>query len=471
MLNFFAFLFALTLLVSVHEWGHYRVAVALGVKVLRFSIGLGSPVWRWIKPNQRKGQDTEVTIGWLPLGGYVLMLDEAQGPVSPEQAQQAFNRKPLWARALIVAAGPVANLALAVLLLAAAAWWGQNEPMALISTPIAQSAADKAGLISGERVVAAGLAPCDSLEPLALHSISSFGDLLPQAAEALRQGQDLELDVQDADADALSGAPRRVRLLFAHLPPLAKEEQGSPLEAWGLGGPRAAATVVKVEPGSPAALAGLLAGDRVLKVQGQTVPDAQFLRQTIRQSVVSGVARPMVFEVSRMDQVLEVQVQPAVVMQGQQQQQIGRMGAVVGATPSLQWVSHGALESVALGAQKTYALTVLTVRMLGGLFSGQGGLEQLGGPLTIADQAGRSAQLGLTAYLGFLGFLSISLGVLNLLPLPMLDGGHLMYYLWELLTGKPVSSDWVNVLQKVGLMLLVAVMVTALVNDGIRFLR
>ena len=126
---------------------------------------------------------------------------------------------------------------------------------------------------------------------------------------------------------------------------------------------------------------------------------------------------------------------------------------------------------MALGAQKTYALTVLTVRMLGGLFSGQGGLEQLGGPLTIADQAGRSAQLGLTAYLGFLGFLSISLGVLNLLPLPMLDGGHLMYYLWELLTGKPVSSDWVNVLQKVGLMLLVAVMVTALVNDGIRLLR
>ena len=477
MLNFWAFLFALTLLVSVHEWGHYRVAVALGVKVLRFSIGLGSPVWRWTKPNQRQGQDTEVTIGWLPLGGYVLMLDEAQGPVNPAQSHQAFNRQPLWARALIVAAGPVANLALAVLLLAAAAWWGQDEPMALISTPFAQSAADKAGLIGGERVVAAGTVPSDSLEPLALRSISSFGDLLPQAAEALRQGQDWELEVQNADADAnansdvnaLAGSSRRVRLLFAHLPPLLKEEQGSPLDVWGLGGPRAAATVVKVEPGSPAALAGLLAGDRVLKVQGQTVPDAQFLRQTIRQSVVSGVARPLVFEVSRTDQVLEVQVQAAVVMQGPQQ--IGRMGAVVGATPSLQWVSHGALESVALGAQKTYALTVLTVRMLGGLFSGQGGLEQLGGPLTIADQAGRSAQLGLTAYLGFLGFLSISLGVLNLLPLPMLDGGHLMYYLWELLTGKPVSSDWVNVLQKVGLMLLVAVMVTALVNDGIRLLR
>jgi len=467
MLNFWAFLLALTLLVSVHEWGHYRVAVALGVKVLRFSIGLGRPVWRWTKPNQRQGQDTEVTVGWLPLGGYVLMLDEAQGPVNPAQSHQAFNRQPLWARALIVAAGPAANLALAVLLFAAAAWWGQDEPMALISTPIAQSAADKAGLIGGERVVAAGVVPTDSLEPLALSSISSFGDLLPHAAEALRQGQDWALDVQDADASAV--APRRVRLFFAHLTVLDKGEQGSPLEVWGLGGPRSAAIVVKVEPASPAALAGLLPGDRVLKVQGQTVPDAQFLRQTIRQSVVSGVARPLVFEVARSGQWLQVHLQPALVMQGLQQ--IGRIGIVVGTTPRLEWVSHGALESVSLGARKTYDLTVLTVRMLGGLLSGQGGLDQLGGPLTIADQAGRSAQLGLMAYLGFLGFLSISLGVLNLLPMPMLDGGHLMYYLWELLTGKPVSSDWVNILQKVGLILLVTVMVTALVNDVIRFLR
>jgi regulator of sigma E protease len=147
------------------------------------------------------------------------------------------------------------------------------------------------------------------------------------------------------------------------------------------------------------------------------------------------------------------------------------MGAVVGALPTMQWVEQDLWDSVAFGIQKTYALTSLTLRMIGGLFTGQEGLDQLGGPLTIADQAGRSALMGITAYLGFLGFLSISLGVLNLLPLPMLDGGHLMYYLWELLTGQPVSSVWVNVLQKVGLMLLVAVMVTALVNDGMRLWR
>jgi regulator of sigma E protease len=467
MLTFLAFLFALTLLVSVHEWGHYRVAVALGVKVLRFSVGLGRPVWRWTKPHQRREQNTEFTLGWLPLGGFVMMLDEAQGPLSPGQSHQAFNRQPLWARALIVAAGPLANLVLAWLLLSAAAGWGQNEPMAILSTPLYQSAAEKAGLKGGERVVASAAVHNDQLEPLSLASVSGFGDLLSPATQALRLGQDWALDLEDDEASAQT--PRRVRLLFADLAPGAMDAQLSPLEAWGLGAPRAQAIVIRVEPDSPAALAGLKPGDQVLTVQGQRVGDAQFLRQTIRHSVVSGVADPLVLEVSRDNQVLALQLVPAVVVQGQQK--IGRMGAVVGATPRELWVAHDALDSLFAGARQTYVLTRVTLRMLEDLFAGQGSVAQLGGPITIADQAGRSAQLGLGAYLSFLGFLSISLGVLNLLPLPMLDGGHLMYYLWELLSGKPVSADWVNGLQKLGLMLLVALMATALVNDGMRLLR
>jgi regulator of sigma E protease len=467
MLTFIAFLFALTLLVSVHEWGHYRVAVGLGVKVLRFSVGLGRPVWRWTKRHQRRGQNTELTLGWLPLGGFVMMLDESQGSVSPAQSHQAFNRQPVWARALIVVAGPVANLVLAWLLLSAAAWWGQKESMAILSTPLSQSAAEKAGLKGGEQVVASAAVHHDQHEPISLNSVSSFGDLLPQAAQALRLGQDWDLELQDDETSAQ--APRRVRLHFADLAPGALNAQVPPLEAWGLGAPRAQATVLKVEPESPAALAGLQPGDLVLTVQGQTVADAQFLRQAIRHSVVSGVAEPLVLEVSRGNQVLSLPLVPAVVVQGQQK--IGRMGAVVGGTPRELWVAHEALDSLIAGARQTYALTGVTLRMLGDLLTGQGSVAQLGGPLTIADQAGRSAQLGLGAYLAFLGFLSVSLGVLNLLPLPMLDGGHLMYYLWELLSGKPVSSDWVNGLQKVGLMLLVALMATALVNDGIRLFR
>jgi len=473
MWNVGAFLLALTLLVSVHEWGHYRVAVALGVKVLRFSIGLGPAVWR--RSVRLHGQNTDLTLSALPLGGYVVMLDEAHGPVSPVEVHRAFNRQPLWARASIVAAGPVANLALAVLLFAAAAGWGQSEPAPILSTPLAHSPADLAGLVGAERVVAAAVVPGEDgadrdLALLPLKAIASYSDLLPMAAQALSQGQDWLLEVQAPGA--LAFETQKIRLRFAQLPDFnsfAKTESVSPLDTWGLGGPRAAALVGRVEPGSPAAQAGLRPGDQVRKVWGRSVPDAQFLRQAIRQSVDAGVAKPLDLEVLRADHVVLVHVQPAVVLQGAQS--IGRIGAVVGATPSMQWVSHGVFESVAIGIQKTHAVALRTARMIGGLLIGQGSLDQLGGPLAIADQAGRSAQLGFTAYLGFLGFLSISLGVLNLLPLPMLDGGHLMYYLWELLTGKPVSSDWVHVLQKVGLVLLVALMVTALVNDGIRLLR
>jgi regulator of sigma E protease len=349
MLTFLAFLFALTLLVSVHEWGHYRVAVGLGVKVLRFSVGLGRPVWRWTKPHQRRGQNTEFTLGWLPLGGFVMMLDEAQGPLSPGQSHQAFNRQPLWARALIVAAGPLANLVLAWLLLSATAWWGQNESMAILSTPLSQSAAEKAGLKGGEQVVASAAVHGDQPEPLLLSPVSSFGDLLPPAAQALRLGQDWEIELQDDETS--SHAPRRVRLHFADLAPGVLDAQASPWEAWGLGAPRAQATVSKVEPDSPAALAGLRPGDLVLTAQGQPVADAQFLRQIIRQSVVSGIASPLVLEVARNQEVIALKLVPAVVVQGQQM--VGRMGAVVGATPRVQWVDQGVWESLVSGAMKT----------------------------------------------------------------------------------------------------------------------
>ena len=467
MFHFLAFFFALTLLVSVHEWGHYRVAVALGVRVLRFSVGLGRPVWRWRQPDSKRGHSTEFSIGWLPLGGFVTLLDESVAPVEATSAHQAFNRQPLWARSLIVAAGPMANFALAVMLLSAAAWWGQSEPVAILSTPVPHSAADKAGLRGGEHVVAAGELNDDTLVLTPLRPVTSFNDLSNQAAQALASGRDWELEI--AELDSAGSEPKRVRLQFAHTPPSENAQQASALSLWGIGAPRSAARIVQIEPGSPAALAGLQAGDWVRSVNGHQVPDAQFLRYAIRQSYALAGATPLAMTVSRDHLVLDVKVQPALVDQGGQK--TGRIGAVVGATPAMQWVAHGALESVFLGAHRTFDLIGLTLDSVRGLFTGRSGLDQLGGPLAIADQAARSAHLGITAYLGFLAFLSISLGVLNLLPLPMLDGGHLMYYLWELLTGKPVSPDWVNILQKVGLLLLVALMTTAMVNDGIRLLR
>jgi regulator of sigma E protease len=469
MSTFLAFMFALMLLVSVHEWGHYRMALAFDVKVLRFSIGLGRPVLRWRQSSPQHSQDTEITIGWLPLGGYVSMLDESQGPVDPAERHRAFNRKSLLARTLIVAAGPVANLVLAILLFAVTAWWGQAEPVAILSTPLAQSAAEKAGFLGGELVTGATLVPPQESHwsELPSTSIASYNDLHVMALEAVRSAQDIVLEVRDPQTPQKSA--RWVRLILATSQPLSAVDKLSPLVLWGFEGPQAPAKVGRIEPGSPADRGGLQKGDRVLKVNGRDIADAQFLRQTIRQSVDAGSALALVLVVERGGQAMTLDLQPLVVNQAGTL--TGRIGAVVGDSPATVWVDHGIVDSLFLGFQKVASLTGLTGQVIYGLLSGQGSMDQLGGPLAIADQAGRSASIGWTAYMGFLGFLSVSLGLLNLLPLPMLDGGHLMYYLWELLTGKPVSSDWMNVLQKMGMVLLLALMATALVNDGMRLWR
>ncbi len=469
MSTFLAFMFALMLLVSVHEWGHYRMALAFDVKVLRFSIGLGRPVLRWRKSSPQQSQEIEMTIGWLPMGGYVSMLDESQGPVDPAERHRAFNRKTLLARTLIVAAGPLANLILASLLFAVTAWWGQAEPVAILSTPVAQSVAEKAGFMGGELVTGATLVPPKESEwpELPSTSIASYNDLHVMALEAARSAQDIVLEVRDPQSP--QNAARSIRLPLEIAQPLSAVDKLSPLVLWGFEGPQAPAKVGRIEPDSPAARGGLREGDRVLKVNGRDIADAQFLRQIIRKSIDSGRAVSLELVVERGGQAMVLDLQPLVVSQAGTL--TGRIGAVVGASPATVWVDHGIVESLYLGFQKVASLTELTGQVIYGMLTGQGSMDQLGGPLAIADQAGRSASIGWTAYVGFLGFLSVSLGLLNLLPLPMLDGGHLMYYLWELLTGKPVSSDWMNVLQKVGLVLLLALMATALVNDGMRLWR
>jgi regulator of sigma E protease len=468
MLTLFAFVFALLLLVSVHEWGHYRMALALDVKVLRFSIGWGRPVLRWRASDPQGRQDTEMTIGWLPIGGYVSLLDESQGPVELAQRHRAFNRQSLLSRTLIVAAGPAANLLLAVFLFAVSAWWGQSEPLAILSTPVASSAAEKAGLLGGELVTAASLVqPGESLSPEVSSAIASYKDLHQVALEAGSSAKDLVLEVRNAQAP--SDSARWVRLSLETTQSPSAVDKWSPMLVWGFQGPRAPAIIGRIEPDSPAARGGLHVGDKVLRANGRIVADAQFIHQSIRTSVDAGIAQALDIEVDRGGQVMTLALHPLVVLQDGIL--VGRIGAVVGSTPASIWVDHGLLDSLYLGFHKVVSLTRFTIQTLSGLVTGQGSLDQLGGPLAIADQAGRSAHHGWTAYLGFLGFLSVSLGLLNLLPLPLLDGGHLMYYLWELLTGKPVSSRWVEVSQKVGLMLLLGLMATTLVNDGMRLWR
>ncbi len=439
-----SFVVALGVLIVVHEYGHYLVARLCGVKVLRFSVGFGRPLAVW-----RAGRDrTEWAIAAVPFGGYVKMLDEREAPVAPADLPRAFNRQGVGRRFLIVLAGPVFNFAFAIAVYAGLFMYGLPEARPILAAPPAGTLAAAAGFRAGDTVRAIGGRP-----------VATWQELRWRVLEAALQREPLPVEVSDAR--------RRVATLVLDLRGLPElEADGDVLARIGLRlyRPPLAPILGQIVAGSPAAQAGLRSGDRVVAAGGRAVPTWEALVQAVRDRP----GEPLRLTVERDGRTLELEVLPKAVEAN------GKRIGQIGAAPQLPAseadeifvrVHYGPAAALAKAARKTYDIATFSLKVLGKMVIGEVSWRNLSGPVTIADFAGQSAQLGAVAYLSFLALISISLGALNLLPIPLLDGGHLMYYAIEKIRGSPVPERVMEFGQRIGLALLLILMAFAFYND------
>ncbi len=433
MMTILYFIIAIALLVFIHEMGHYLAARQCGIRVLRFSVGFGGALIKWT--SKRTGE--EWVVASIPLGGYVRMDD------------QSFDSKPLRSRAWVVFAGPLANLIFAALAYAALFHVGREEPQAVLAAPRAESPAAASGLAQGDRVV--------SIDG---RSVRSFTDIRWRVAQALvgegkrelqieveRQGQTLSFPVSFANNDSALAAARA-------------SDPAAAIVALGLAPLSEAVRLLRLQENSVAAQAGLREGDRILRVDGIEVSQPDSVISRVQQSQ----GRPLELVVADAGGLPErVVVSPKAGSDG-----VYRIGAVVGADVPTVKVSDDLLTATTRGVMRTWEMSVLTLQALGRMLMGEVSWRQISGPVTIADAAGQSASSGLQSFLGFLALISISIAVLNLLPIPMLDGGHLLYYLWELVRGSPLPAEVQEAGRRMGLALIIMVTALALFNDFAR---
>jgi regulator of sigma E protease len=444
-----AFLVALGVLIVFHELGHFFVARLFGVKVLRFSIGFGKAVW-----TTRRGPDrTEWVIAALPLGGYVKMLDEREGPVAPKEAHRAFNRQGVWRRIAIVAAGPMANFLLAIIFYWALFTAGVQEARPVVGAPQSGSVAAAAGLQRGETVL-----------KINGEAIASWQQVRWRLLQLAVEKQSVRLEVIDAQRHL---ATRTLDLSTFDLEGL----DSDPLARLGLrlDRPDVAPVVGKLVPGGVAEKGGLRQGDRIAAIDGSAIATWEDVVNAVR-------ARPgesTRFEVERGGSKIAIRLRPETVKEG------GETFGRIGAAPRIDreamknlftLVRYPPGEALGMALQRTWETSTFSLKMLGKMVIGEVSWRNLSGPVTIADYAGQSAQLGIGAYVAFLALISISLGVLNLLPIPLLDGGHLLYYVVEIFKGSPVSERVMELGQRVGLTLLLFLMAFAIYNDFNRLL-
>jgi len=442
MTTLLAFVATLAILIVFHELGHYLIARMSGVKVLRFSVGFGKIIFQ---RTDRHG--TQWALAAIPLGGYVKMLDEREAPVAPESLDQAFNRKSLGARAAIVAAGPLANFLLAILLFWALFMSGVPTLKPVLGEPPSGTPAAMAGIETGTQVTAVNG-----------EQVESFQDLHFLVLKHAVGTQDLTIDTVDSRGylaqhtlllsnkdDTFEQAPLRAYGLVRYLPPL------SPVLA-------------ELTPNGVAARAGLMTGDRIVAIDDHPMQQWDEVVAVVR----AGPNIKLYMQVERQGQIREFVVVPDLVESNGEQH--GRIGAAPHIDPELfapyqDVSSYGPVESMTRALSRTWELSTFTLQMLGRMLIGEASLKNLSGPITIADYAGQSAASGTASFIAFLALVSISLGVLNLLPVPLLDGGHLLYYFVEFLTGKPVPERVQEIGQRIGIGLLGLLMFFALFND------
>ncbi len=438
------FVVGLGLLILIHELGHYSVARWCNVKVQRFSVGFGRPLLKW-----RAGADrTEWVLAVFPLGGYVKMLDEREGEVPTEELHRAFNTQPVWRRFAIVAAGPLANLLLAILLYWIVFVGGVDELRARVQITAPESAAAVAGFHDGDEILTIGD-----------ETVHSWQDWRWGLLKAVMDEPTVNVSVMTSEGE------RQLRQLTVDAV-VVDEGREDPIAQLGFRPYRPPIPPVlgQVLDDAPAAIAGLQAGDKIVGIEGLPIDDWQ---QLVDQ-VSAAPGEPLRFSILRDGETVERIVTPrAEQVDGVQ---IGRIG--VGVQPPLEGrdamfvnVSYGPVDGLFRAVRQTWEMSTFSLAMIGRMITGELSWRNLSGPLTIADYAGQTARMGLDHYLKFLALISISLGVLNLLPIPVLDGGHLLYYVIEMLRGGPVPERVMEIGQQIGLALLVMLMAFAFYND------
>ncbi len=443
-----AFIFVLGILIVVHELGHYWVARWCGVKVLRFSVGMGKIVYsRRIGPDQ-----TEWALSALPFGGYVKMLDAREQDVSglpPQELAREFTRQSVWRRIAIVAAGPLANFLLAIVIFAGLYSYGIPEPVPRLRAVPEKTVAHDAGLRGGEVITAVNGEP-----------IQIWSDLRWKLIQLAVANKPAVLDVTAPTATGPGSFSASLPLDSIS----SKDLETDFLGKLGLDLARPKAVLGKVVPDGPAMQAGLREGDLILAVNDIPVADGLAFIEQVR----AAPGKQIAIRLQRGQQELTLAATP--LSHTVKEQTIGQLKVEISVAPEMTTASSPPLAAVGKAIQRTWDSSVLTLKMLGKMLVGDLSWKNISGPITIADYAGQTARIGMISYLSFMALISISLGVMNLLPIPVLDGGHLLYYSLEVITGRPLSQRVGEIAQRAGVGLLMALMMVAVFNDIARLL-